>query len=62
VPQTLYFDARDGDPADGDATGMLADWSKRLDLAIADDGRLVPRSSVDTDPEPVPVSGVAGEL
>ena len=62
VPQTLYFDARDGDPADGDATGMLADWGKRLDLAIADDGSLVPRSSADTDSESVPVSTVVGEL
>jgi len=62
LPQTLYFDARDGDPANGDAAGMLGDWSQRLGLAIAEDGALVPRSSAGSDPGPVPVSTVVGEL
>lgn len=62
APKTLYFDSRDGEMANGEATAMLADWSRRLGLAIAEDGSLVPRSASEAGSGPAAVSTVVGEL
>ncbi len=42
VTRSLYFDARENPVILGDADALLNDWSKRLGLAIGEDGSLAP--------------------
>lgn len=51
VASNLYFDARENKVIEGDAYELLSDWSKRLGLAIDEDGNLAPA----TGDEPAPV-------
>jgi hypothetical protein len=42
LPSDVRFDTFEAPPLEGDANGLLADWSKRLALRVTEEGEVVP--------------------